>query len=178
MRVAPGKQRVELRPARLFHAEESVHALQFAERIGGVGSLCAIQIERAANAEVTARFAALAHAEAMEHLDLQAGEEMRHPVARHEYRHRVPVDDRAHRFQAQLTFLKMAGQVLALQEPRGVAAAGADCSLQRAQDRERVELRNEQQIARHGASPARMCGGILVQSVVVAPTALIGRPTV
>jgi hypothetical protein len=35
-------------------------------------------------------------------------------------------------------------------------AAGADCGLQRAQDRERVELRNEQQIARHGASPARM----------------------
>ena len=87
------EQRIDLTPTRFAHAEVAVLLLELAEGLGRVWSLGAVQIEQSAQPKVPRSRRALVDAKAVEHLDLQAREEGRDPVARNQHRIGVPLDD-------------------------------------------------------------------------------------
>ena len=85
----------------------------------------------------------------MEDFDLEARKEARNPVSRHEHRIGIPANDLADRAQPPLIGMQILRQRIALEKPGGLVTAGANGLLQRTQNRERIQLGNEEQIARH-----------------------------
>jgi hypothetical protein len=120
---------------------------------GGIRTVGAVEIEAATDPEMSARLAALADTEAVEHLDLESGKEMRHPVARHEHRARLPVPHLRRGCQTVLACAQVACVGLVLEEPGRFITARCSRCRDRPQDRIGIELRGEEQVSTHaGAS--------------------------
>src|SRR5688572_16397331 len=123
------QERIELRPARLFHGKVAELASFRGECFGVARTGGAVQIEEAANVNVPR----LAGVEAMKHFDLGARKEMRHGVAGRQHRNGIELADLG--CGAQEYFIS--SQLFAagsIKEPCGSVAASADRCLQRTQD--------------------------------------------
>ena len=138
--AAVAQERVEFGPAGFRHREMAKPLGHGPELRGIARAGGAIQVEEAADVDVSW----LAGVEAMEGLHFHAGEKMRYRVAGRDHREGLPG---AHFGNAEQA---LAGdQILgarAVKEPGGFIAAGADGRLHRPQDGQRITLGAVQQI--------------------------------
>ena len=118
----------------------------------------AIQIKQAADNEVILHpvtSASLARIEPVKDLDLQARQEMRHLVTRHQHGVRVPADGLTDMLKYPLVLAQvMSIDPISHRQPGSLAAASPNGLLQRPQNRKTIVVLDVEQVTLHARAPS------------------------